>query len=92
MAKPIILSSSFIREVDLRCHIDQNGVVTKLDVNIIGGVVDENGDEVKPVVMETQISALAAGTQSDLNGLMRELSQEFNIYCANEASVTWTDL
>ena len=85
MAKPITLSNSVVTEVDIRLTGDDAEVV------VIGSVLDENGDEVKPVVMVVAFPDLPANERNTLNNAMKQLSREFNVFAADEDSETWSD-
>ena len=92
MAKALTLSDSALRSVTLNCTVDDAGVVTNLIIKIIGVVKDSAGNEIKTEALDTEVIALNAGPRSDVNGLMREFSEMFNDYVAEEPSVTWIDL
>ena len=92
MAKALTLSDSALRNVSLNCTVDDTGVVTNLIIKIIGVVKDSAGNEIKTEALDTEVIALASGPRSDVNGLMREFSEMFNDYVAEEPSVTWIDL
>ena len=92
MAKNLILSNSALRRVTLACMVDGDGLITDLLVRTLGVVKDEDGNEVKEITTETWIGDLSSGLRSDLNGLMREISEEFNNHVASEPSSTWLDL
>jgi len=85
MAKPITLSNSVVKEADIRLAGDDAEVV------VIGAVLDENGDEVKPVVMVVKFPDLPANVRNTLNNAMKQLSREFNVFAADEDSETWSD-
>jgi hypothetical protein len=89
MVKPITLSSSYINEVYLQAV---GSPPTSLKVVILGGVLDENGDLVKKETLTKTIGEFEIGTQVDINGMMRELSEEFNLEFANEPANTWVDV
>ena len=87
MVMPIVLSSVKIHEVDMKLRSDG-----RMDVIIIGTVLDENGAEVKGEVLKKFFTELQPGTQSDINGVMRNLSEEFNYEFTGETDNTWVDL
>ena len=89
MTKPLILAGSYIHEVDLRAELDDDGNVISLRVLVIGVVLDDTGNVVKPHVYERDFSEFSAGAQQDINGLMSEMSQDLNTEVANEPSSTW---
>jgi hypothetical protein len=86
MAKAINITTSTIKGAEL--HL-QDG---SLKVIIYGHTIDDQGGPVKNETLVLSFADVSAGLQSDINGLMRELSQSYNDHFANEPSSTWIDL
>jgi hypothetical protein len=89
MAKSLILTNSYINEVDLRAELDDLGNVISFRVLTIGQVLDDVGNFVKNHVQDRDFSQLSTGVQADINGLMTNLSEDFNMEVANEPTATW---
>ena len=72
------------------CQLNLNG--SDMDIIVYGRMIDDSGDPVGGKRLELKFSSVSAGLQSDINGLMRELSENFNEVFADESSRTWVDL
>ena len=88
MAKAITVQTTQLKDVTL--NFDPVSGVLK--VVILLHLIDDVGDKIKDEVWIREFGDMTAGLQSDINGLMRELSQEVNNTYANDDSNTWIDL
>jgi len=88
MAKAITVQTTQLKDVTL--NFDPVSGVLK--VVILLHLIDDVGDKIKDEVWIREFGDVTAGLQSDINGLMRELSQEVNATYANDPTNTWIDL
>ena len=87
MAKSINVTTTKVKGCDL--HLEDDG---SLKIIIFGYMVDDSGAFVKNETLIKDFADVSSGLQSDINGLMRELSETYNEEFANESSSTWIDL
>jgi hypothetical protein len=88
MAKAITVQTTQLKDVTLNFDPDSG----ELKVVVLLHLIDDAGDKIKDEVWIREFGAMTAGLQSDINGLMREISQEVNNTYANDDSNTWIDL
>lgn len=85
--KSINITTSQVMGAEL--HLQADG---SMKVIIFGYTIEDGGNRVKSETLRRDFTDLSAGLQGDINGLMRELSQEYNTEFANEPDSTWVDL
>ena len=70
-------------------HLEPDGT---LKIIIFGFSKDDQGNKVVNKTLVRKFTDVSSGMQDDINGLMREFSQELNEEVANEPTSTWVDL
>jgi len=86
MAKTINITTS--RIFSGRIELRPDGVV---ELRVQGYTIDDAGNDVELGVWVRELTDVSAGLRSDINGVMREFSENFNSEFANEPTATWID-
>ena len=86
MAKTINVTTS--RIFDAYIELRDDGT---MELRVQGYTVDDSGNDVKRETWITKFADLPVGLKSDINGVMREFSENFNSEIANEPTATLID-
>ena len=88
MATTITVQTTQLKDVTMHFDPAKGG----FQVVVVAELIDDTGKLINSATWVREFADMTAGLQSDINGLMRELSQEVNATYANDPTSTWVDL